>query len=137
MRFIDLQKKVHLSMLAISFIKSFMSFILFNCSADAIHTLSFYKITFYFYSPIVRQNWIICKNYDILVIHSNIQGCSYTKNKPAIKYSFLLIFILILNFFTGADFMFLINNSFDFMSNVTTLVDFAGIVGAVGSALSI
>lgn len=33
--------------------------------------------------------------------------------------------------------MFLINNSFDFMSNVTTLVDFVGIVGAIGSALSI
>lgn len=33
--------------------------------------------------------------------------------------------------------MFLINNALDFMSNVTTLVDFAGIVGAVGFALSI
>ncbi|CAI6272518.1 hypothetical protein NRS6186_11175 [Bacillus subtilis] len=33
--------------------------------------------------------------------------------------------------------MFLLNNPIELMSNVTTLFDFAGIVGAVGSALSI
>lgn len=33
--------------------------------------------------------------------------------------------------------MYLINHSLELMSNVSTVVDFAGIVGAVGSALNI